>query len=330
MGWLKGQTHLHSNNSGDSSTPPADVVRYYSERGYDFIVFTDHNRITRIPSTGPMLVIPGVELTQNLEACDPPAPEVKGCNLHMNALFVSPEAPFAVSWPADGAPARLDVYQRELGIARSYGAIAQLNHPNFRWAADSEMVTELARRGVRLMEIANGSGDCDDAGDARHPSTEVLWDRALTAGQLLFGVATDDTHHYYDAAQVRGRGEPTYEGDRGWVMVHAARTPQAIREALQAGDFYASTGVRLARIEISAASVELAVAEETPTDCEFIFIGTGGRELSRSRGRSARFSLTGLASGYVRAVVVDGAGHKAFLQPLLARHALGSTPFVGH
>ena len=71
-GWLKGQLHLHSNASGDSETPPDAVVRWYAEHGYDFIVFTDHNRVTEAPGVGEMLVMPGVELTQNLERCDPP------------------------------------------------------------------------------------------------------------------------------------------------------------------------------------------------------------------------------------------------------------------
>lgn len=323
-GWLKGQTHVHSGNSSDSNTPPADVVRYYAEHGYDFIVFTDHNRVTRMPSAGSMQVIAGAELTQNLPVCDPPAAGVQGCNLHMNALFAGPDAPRVISFPVVGSLARIDVYQRALDVTRASFALAQLNHPNFRWGADAEIVTELARRGVKLMEIANGSGDCDDAGDANHPSTEALWDHALTAGQTLYGVATDDAHHYYDADAVRSRGEPTYEGNRGWVMVRAARNPQAIVAALQAGDFYASTGVRLRNVETSTAAMEIDVAPETPGDCDFVFIGSGGRELARTRGRTAKLSFSGLASDYVRAVVMDGSGHKAWLQPIRIRRDSGA------
>jgi hypothetical protein len=73
-GFLKGQLHVHSSNSGDSRTAPADVVRWYASRGYDFIVFTDHEHIAVAPPTNHMLVIPGVELTQNLEGCEPPPP----------------------------------------------------------------------------------------------------------------------------------------------------------------------------------------------------------------------------------------------------------------
>jgi len=32
--------------SGDSQTPPEVVADWYERRGYDFIVFTDHNVIT--------------------------------------------------------------------------------------------------------------------------------------------------------------------------------------------------------------------------------------------------------------------------------------------
>jgi hypothetical protein len=100
--FLKGQLHLHSNRSGDSDTPPDDVVRWYAAHGYDFIVFTDHNRITAPPSTSSMLVIPGVELTQNSNRCTPAPPPGRKCLLHVNALFVRPPALGLIPW---GLPA---------------------------------------------------------------------------------------------------------------------------------------------------------------------------------------------------------------------------------
>src|SRR5581483_11292756 len=83
-GWLKGQTHLHSANSPDSRTPPEEVARWYEQHGFDFVVFTDHDFVTALPSTPRMLVIPGAELTQNLPTCDPPPddPSFK-CKLHV-------------------------------------------------------------------------------------------------------------------------------------------------------------------------------------------------------------------------------------------------------
>ena len=53
-GFLKGQLHLHTGNSGDSATPPADAARWYAARGYDFIVVTDHNVVTTVASPSSM------------------------------------------------------------------------------------------------------------------------------------------------------------------------------------------------------------------------------------------------------------------------------------
>ena len=41
--WLKGNLHTHTNLS-DGDSEPADVCRYYADRGYDFISITDHSR----------------------------------------------------------------------------------------------------------------------------------------------------------------------------------------------------------------------------------------------------------------------------------------------
>jgi hypothetical protein len=78
-GWLEGQTHLHSNRSGDSRTPPEDVARWYEARGYDFVVFTDHEVVTDLGPRSGMLTLRGVELTQNLRTCDPPPRVGMGC-----------------------------------------------------------------------------------------------------------------------------------------------------------------------------------------------------------------------------------------------------------
>ena len=53
--------------------------------------------------------------------------------------------------------------------------------------------------------MANQSSDVANEGDAAHLSTEALWDAVLTAGGTLYGVATDDAHHYADADAVRAR-----------------------------------------------------------------------------------------------------------------------------
>src|SRR3954468_15487612 len=66
FGFLKGNTHVHTDGSGDSETPVADVARWYQERGFDFIVVTDHNNVIVYKNPGKLLVIPGVEMTMNV------------------------------------------------------------------------------------------------------------------------------------------------------------------------------------------------------------------------------------------------------------------------
>ena len=317
VGFLKGQLHLHSNRSGDSDTPPDEVVRWYAAHGYDFIVFTDHNRITAPPSTLSMLVIPGVELTQNSNRCTPAPPTGRKCLLHVNALFVTPPALGLIPWGLPASQDRAEIYRRAIMAARRMGGLAQLNHPNFHYGADGPLVTALARDGLTLLEIANESWDSNDTPDEKgRPTSEAIWDAALTAGATLYGTATDDAHHYFDARAVAARGEPVFTGDRGFVMVRARKDPAAIRDALARGDFYASTGVLLARVEHDAKTLTIEVDARSPGSLRFTFIGMGGRIIGTSEGRAASFPLALVRDGYLRAVVTDGAGHKAWTQPI--------------
>lgn len=45
--WYKGNTHTHTLNSDGDSTPD-EVVRWYREHGYHFLVLTDHNFLTSV------------------------------------------------------------------------------------------------------------------------------------------------------------------------------------------------------------------------------------------------------------------------------------------
>ena len=45
--WYKGNTHTHTLQSDGDSTPD-EVTRWYKERGYHFLVLSDHNVLTPI------------------------------------------------------------------------------------------------------------------------------------------------------------------------------------------------------------------------------------------------------------------------------------------
>ena len=67
VNWYKGNTHCHTTNS-DGDLPPRQVVRWYHDHGYNFIVITDHNILTdpRYLDTDDrddFILIPGVEVS---------------------------------------------------------------------------------------------------------------------------------------------------------------------------------------------------------------------------------------------------------------------------
>jgi len=314
----KGQLHAHSNRSLDSDTPPEEAAAWYAAHGYDFVVFTDHNRITEIPGPPGMLVIPGVELTQNLRTCDPPPLNPSfACLLHVNALFVVTPPGLEgtlLDWGPRTSLRRVDLYGRAVDRASSLGGIAQLNHPNFQRGGSLEVLLSLARRGLVLVEIANQAVDSENEGDRETPSTEALWDSALGEGARVFGTASDDAHHYNDAARVRATGEIAYVGARGFVMVRAQKSAASIRAAIARGDFYSSTGVILDRLEMSADAIDIDVhpGEGTP----HIEVIANGRVVEQVSGAALRFDAKKVSAGYVRVRVTEGGGRRAWTQPV--------------
>ena len=67
--WYKGNTHTHTLNSDGDSTPD-EVVRWYREHGYHFLVLTDHNFLTDVTALNALhgaddqfLVLKGEEVT---------------------------------------------------------------------------------------------------------------------------------------------------------------------------------------------------------------------------------------------------------------------------
>ncbi|MEM9454597.1 MAG: CehA/McbA family metallohydrolase [Myxococcota bacterium] len=314
--WLKGQLHLHSDASGDSQTPAPDVARWYAEHGYDFIVFTDHNRITEIPGPEGLLVFPGIELTQNLDHCEPPPEPGLHCLLHVNGLFVGTDTSVIASVPSPTRPDRLELFAHAIAVTEALGGVAMLNHPNFHYAADADLLVALAGRGLLMFEVANEAVDSNNDGDTAHLSTESMWDAVLSTGARVWGVATDDAHHYYDAERVRARGDLAHVGNRGWVMVRAEARETSIREALERGEFYSSSGVVLSEVSWDGRTLRVEVGEASTGPHRFVFIGNDGAVLDQQRGREARYEVLADYRGYVRVRVQRRGGGRAWTQPV--------------
>ena len=59
--WFKGNTHTHTLNSDGDSTPD-DVVRWYREQRYHFLVLTDHNIVTPVEGLNAVFAASGSPL----------------------------------------------------------------------------------------------------------------------------------------------------------------------------------------------------------------------------------------------------------------------------
>ncbi len=310
--WLKGTTHVHAKPSGDSVTPVPDVIAYYEQRGYDFMVLTDHNRISEVDAaitTGPavrnpptgLIVLAGIELTYNPTGCIPAGDESGRCRIHVNLLGPIARFDGKLEWANRQSDERVEKYQAAIDAQKQLGGVIQLNHPTWYWGMTADVLSEVARRGIPLVEIANVQFDKWNVGDKDHPSTEALWDAVLARGHTMWGDASDDAHDYNAPGK--------YPAGGAWVVVRARRDPQAILDALARGRFYSSTGVTLLRAGVEGDEL---VVEVDGIDHAIDFI-ENGKLIARVNGKHARRALP--ASGYVRAVVTRGDGKTAWVQP---------------
>lgn len=305
--FLKGNTHTHTSRS-DGKLAPSEALGWYRDHGYDFVVLTDHNMIPiasdlRGIETARFTVIRGEEVTYNLRHLDGSSRPV-----HVNGLCLAKKVPVARKLSP------LEALRRAVfDVRKQEHAVAQVNHPNFRYALDFGLIRrafrgEPLRRRPQLLEIANQHPLVNNAGDARRPSVERLWDRLLSTGHRLYGVASDDMHDY----------EETPPG-QGWVQVASLeRDERSICAALEAGHFYSSTGAELNSIRVRESELVIEVAGKEAREALTEFIGSGGRLLATRKGPRASYSLSG-GERYVRARVSLPSGKQAWVQPQFVR-----------
>jgi hypothetical protein len=304
--WFKGNTHTHTVNSDGDSTPDA-VVQWYREHGYQFLVLTDHNYLTSVEGLNAVhgaddkfLVIKGEEVTDRFG--DKP--------LHINGLNVGRRVD-----PQRGTSV-VDVLQRNVDAIRAAGGVPHINHPNFGWAISAFELREV--QNTRLLEIFNGHPQVNNVGGGGVQGHEEAWDTILTTGKLLYGIAVDDAHVFKDP------GNPNVAGPgRGWVVVRAASLDaRAILDALEAGDFYASTGVELIDYRVTAGAMTVEVRKTTYSKYRIQFVGAFGEILKEVADSPATYEFGG-SERYVRARVLESNGRQAWCQPVM-------TPRRGH
>lgn len=168
--------------------------------------------------------------------------------------------------------------------------IVHLNHPNFGWGVTAEELAQV--QGERFFEVYNGHPGTRFYGDDEHASTDRIWDLVLAArlsqpdGEVMFGLATDDAHNYHQIAVGKSNA------GRGWIMVRARHlTAESIVTAMERGEFYASTGVRLRDVMADGERLGLEIDAEPGVSYETEFIGTlrpdGGADKAPDAARQA-------------------------------------------
>jgi hypothetical protein len=91
--------------------------------------------------------------------------------------------------------------------------------------------------------------------------------------------------------------------------------PRMISEALDRGDFYASTGVELTDYTSDATRISLKIRATSWSKYRVQFIGGAGRVLSEVADSTASYTFKG-DEGYVRAKVLESNGLVAWTQPV--------------
>jgi hypothetical protein len=206
--YRKAQLHCHTTHS-DGTLAPRGVLERYREAGYTFVVFTDHERVTRCDdlNDGAFVALPGVE-----------------------TAIGRPFRPLGPHMGRIGASGPLDVRGAQAAIDATVaaGGVVSLHHPGWTgnlWTGRWTVAEMIALRGYHMIEISNHHS-ASRADVARWAA--VLAGRGPAAS--VGGAAVDDLHRDRDF-------------NTGWIMVKtAAVAPEAFLAALRARAFVASTG----------------------------------------------------------------------------------------
>jgi hypothetical protein len=347
--WYKGNLHTHSYWS-DGNDYPEMIMKWYKDHDYNFVALSDHNTLAEgekwvtikkgtvgkktlneylktygekwvafeeykdhfrvrlktlkeyrslFEEKGEFLVIKSEEITDG----------VGRKPIHINVTnvqkYIEPQ----------GGNTVLEVMQNNIDAVLKQRKITQepmfphLNHPNFGWAVTAEDIKKL--EGERFLEIYNGHPYVHNQGDSLHSGTEQIWDEVIThyimnGKPLIYGLAVDDAHHYREFDSTRANP------GRGWIYVKSnGLTPDSLIAAMERGDFYASTGVRLEDIQFDGKVLSIDIMKEEDVHYKTQFFGTHlkkpgqpGALLETVKGPKATYTFTG-DEMYVRAKIIS-------------------------
>jgi hypothetical protein len=295
--WFKGNTHCHTTNS-DGDASPEYVVEWYKDHGYHFLMITDHDVLTDIKpldtdKTDDFFLISSEEISDSYN----------GTPIHLNGINITELI------EQQHGNSKVETLQKNIEAIIRAGGVVTINHPNWRWAFTDVEMSQL--KNVNLFELYNFSYNCNNFGAGGHPGMEEVWDRMLSKGVLMYGIATDDAHDYTGEFTAKKSNPGT-----GWIMVRASElTPSAIITALEKGEFYSTVGVLLQNIAITDDNYSVEIQQEDDIKYTTQFIGKNGHILKEVFGATAIYTFQGNEL-YVRARILSSSGEFACTQPI--------------
>ena len=260
---------------GSAVTEKIAVRRFVKLKTYEEL-----RREFEVP--GKFLVVPGEEITLMMEPY-PCGNDRARADYHINIFNLACDLPILHGEDAlDAVTLNLHSYERAArkSTTRSF---AMLNHPFWRyWDIDPRILVELPA--FRHFEICNNGAERNTP-SADLFSVEQFWDfvlaHRLSQGKpLLYATASDDLH-FCDPERI-----DTPAGcELGWVMVDVGEefTADAIAEAMDNGDYYATTGALLEEIDFDPAAGTLHVKAQVEAGVKYrIEFITTKRDFDRS------------------------------------------------
>ncbi len=306
MPWFKGNLHTHTNKSdGDSS--PETVVDWYSNNKYDFLVLSDHNHLTILDSDQTkLLLIPGEEITLNLPY-----------TIHVNAIGIKKVIEPTIR------PTKVKTLQANIDNIINSGGLAEINHPNFRWALNEKDLVQI--RGAHFIEVFNGNYNTHNYGGGGKKSVEEMWDEMLSKKIKIWGVAVDDSHHFKEEFAPH-RHNP----GRGWVEVFSKDLSEKnILDSMRNGNFYFSNGVKFKNIMFNKEKIEISISGDyfnkglsnsLVTDSKYTtqLISNDGEIIKEVDGKTVKFNLIKNTQKYTyfRTKTISSTGSIGWTQPI--------------
>lgn len=319
--FYKACLHTHTTVS-DGQRTPQEVKEAYMAQGYSIVAYTDHEVLVPHNDLADERFLPITSYEVAINQLERPLPFEYVKTYHLNLYARDKNVHVAPVWKKERVwnprylesvlPEQYDVsydldYSTEsvnemIRYANEHGFFVSYNHPV--WS--TQKYPDYADlKGLWGVEVYNTG--CDIEG---YPENDQAFDDLLQNGERVFPLATDDSHTPYDCFG-------------GWVMVKAtALEYDTVIQALEKGDFYASTGpaIHALTIEDGVVHIECSNAKEVRLTTERRYATRVFDE--QAKITSADFDIKAYLDGcrqenkyrkgFIRLTVVDANGGMAY------------------